>query len=93
VSNAMNYNRLEFFSTILFVEALKEENNMSLHEDYEDDHNFSDYSYEDDKADSTHRRNVRRILEEKLERKRLKEEFKDEFDELNDEFDWDLLEK
>lgn len=64
---------------------------MDLHEEY-DDQSFSDYNYDDD-TDSTHRRNVRRILEEKLERKRLQEEFKDDFDELSGEFDWDLLEK
>jgi hypothetical protein len=65
---------------------------MSLHEDY-DEQSFSDYNYEDDINQNTHRRNIRRILEERLERKRLKEEFKDDLDELNDEFDWDLLEK
>ena len=65
---------------------------MDLHEDYYDDQSFSDYHYDDD-ADSTHRRNIRRILEEKLERKRLKEEFKDELDELSGEFDWDQIDK
>ena len=40
---------------------------------------------------TTHRKNVRRLLEEKLERKRLKDEFKEDFNELSGEFDWDML--
>lgn len=64
---------------------------MALHEDY-DDQSFSEYKY-DDEIDTPHRKNVRRMLEEKLERKRLKDEFKDDFDELGGEFDWDLLDK
>jgi hypothetical protein len=63
---------------------------MDLHEDY-DDQSFSDY-YDDD-GETAHRKNVRRMLEDRLERKRLKDEFKDDFDELNGEFDWDMLEK
>ncbi len=65
---------------------------MDLHEDY-DDQSFSDYNYDDDVESTTHRKNVRRMLEEKLERKRLKEEFKDDFDELSGDFDWDVLDK
>lgn len=64
---------------------------MSLHEDY-DDQSFSDYKYENE-TDIEHRKNVRRMLEDRLERKRLKDEFKDDFDELSGEFDWDLFEK
>jgi hypothetical protein len=64
---------------------------MDLHEEY-DDQSFSDYKY-DDEVDTAHRKNVRRLLEERLERKRLKDEFKDDFDELSGEFDWDMLEK
>jgi hypothetical protein len=63
---------------------------MDLQED-NDDQSFSDYNY-DDEINSTHRKNVRRLLEERLERKRLKDEFKDDFDELSGEFDWDMLE-
>ncbi|WP_058534870.1 PA3496 family putative envelope integrity protein [Legionella saoudiensis] len=64
-----------------------------LHEDY-DDQSLSDYSYDDDAdaTDTAHRKNVRRMLEERLERKRLREEFKDDFDELSGEFDWDSFE-
>ncbi|HHF7366585.1 TPA: PA3496 family putative envelope integrity protein [Legionella bozemanae] len=65
---------------------------MDLHEDY-DDQSFSDYNYDDDIESTAHRKNVRRLLEEKLERKRLKEEFKDDFDELSGDFDWDVLDK
>ena len=63
---------------------------MALHEDY-DDQSFSDYKYDDDM--DAHRKNVRRLLEDRLERKRLKDEFKDDFDELSGDFDWDLLDK
>ena len=65
---------------------------MDPHEHY-DDQSFSDYNYDDDIESSAHRRNVRRMLEERLERKRLKEEFKDDFDELSGDFDWDNLDK
>ncbi|WP_454783090.1 PA3496 family putative envelope integrity protein [Legionella sp. WA2022007384] len=65
---------------------------MDLHEDY-DDQSFSDYNYDDDIESTAHRKNIRRMLEEKLERKRLKEEFKDDFDELSGDFDWDILDK
>ncbi|HHF7395566.1 TPA: PA3496 family putative envelope integrity protein [Legionella anisa] len=65
---------------------------MDLHEDY-DDQSFSDYNYDDEIESTAHRKNVRRLLEEKLERKRLKEEFKDDFDELSGDFDWDVIDK
>jgi hypothetical protein len=65
---------------------------MELHEDNEEQ-SFSEYNYEDDVDSATHRKSVRRMLEEKLERKRLKEEFKDDFDELSGDFDWDALDK
>lgn len=63
---------------------------MSLHEDYED-RTFSEFNIEEDGDDTSHRKKVRRMLEERLERKRLKDEFKDDFDEINGEFDWDEL--
>ena len=64
---------------------------MDLHEEY-DEQSLSDYNYDDD-VDGSHRKNVRRLLEERLERKRLKDEFKDDFDELSADFDWDMLDK
>lgn len=60
---------------------------VDLHEDY-DDQSFSDFNYEDE-PDVAHRKNVRRMLEERLEQKRLRDEFKDDFEELSGEFDWD----
>ncbi|KTD59247.1 PA3496 family putative envelope integrity protein [Legionella shakespearei] len=66
---------------------------MGLHEEYEDQ-SFSDYNYEeDDMEDTTHRKRIKRMLEDRLERKRLRDEFKDDFDELSGEFDWDELDK
>lgn len=68
---------------------------MGLHEEYEesDDYTFSDHSYDEDLENLTHKKKVRRMLEEKLERKRLKEECFDDFDELNGEFNWDDWDK
>lgn len=66
---------------------------MGLHEEY-DDQSFSDYNYEeDDREDTSHRKRIKRMLEDRLERKRLRDEFKDDFDELSGEFDWDELDK
>lgn len=65
---------------------------MALHEDY-NDQSFSDYNYDDDMESITHRKSVRRMLDERLELKRLRDEFKDDFDELGGDFDWDVLDK
>lgn len=65
---------------------------MGLHEEY-DDQSFSDYNYDDDMDDMTHKKRIKRMLEDRLERKRLRDEFKDDFDELSGEFDWDELDK
>ncbi len=64
---------------------------MSLHRE-RDEYSFSDYEVED-KEDLSHRKKVKRLLEDRLERKRLKDEFKDDFDELSGEFDWSELDK
>ena len=64
---------------------------MSLHREH-DEYSFSDYEFED-KEDLSHRKKVKRLLEDRLERKRLKDEFKDDFDELSGEFDWSELDK
>lgn len=63
-----------------------------------DDHNYgSDTHYEEqeheDIDDLVHRKRVRRMLEEKLERKRLKEELEDYEGELDDEFNWDNIDR
>lgn len=76
-------------------EGKKLENAMSLHKEI-DDHSFTEMNYEEDineieEADnSDHKRQVRKMLEERLERKRLKEELEDE---LDGEFDWDELDR
>ena len=58
--------------------------------DENDDYNFSDFQQDNENSETlTHKRQVRKMLEERLERKRLKEEF----DELDGEFDWDELER
>lgn len=63
---------------------------MSLPREYEEESSFSEYSYdEEDAQELTHKKRVRRMLEDRLERKRLKEEF----DELDGEFDWDELDR
>ena len=59
---------------------------MRLPGKHENNEQFSEYSYEkEDAQELTHKRHVRRLLEDKLEQRRLKEEF----DELDGEFDWD----
>ena len=60
---------------------------MGLHNEHEDNSFFSDFKYED-KEELIHKKNVKRMLEDRLERKRLKEELDDE---LDSEFDWDNL--
>ncbi|CAM2795481.1 hypothetical protein [Legionella worsleiensis] len=65
---------------------------MALHEEFEDQ-SFSDFNYDDDLDDLTHKKRIKRMLEDRLEKKRLKDEFKDDFDELSGEFDWDQLDK
>ncbi len=65
---------------------------MGLHKD-SDKHLYTDFSLNEDREDLNHKKQVKRMLEDRLERKRLREEFKDDFDELSGEFDWDELDK
>ncbi|WP_298624745.1 PA3496 family putative envelope integrity protein [uncultured Legionella sp.] len=65
---------------------------MALHEEF-DEQSFSDYNYDDEMDDMTHKKRVKRMLEDRLEKKRLRDEFKDDFDELSGDFDWDELDK
>ena len=58
---------------------------MSLHKDYDDSRSFPDFNCDEDIDELNHKKNVRRILEDRLERKRLKEELDDE---LDGEFNW-----
>ena len=59
---------------------------MGLHKDFDDSQSFPDVNYQEDREDLPHRKQVRRMLEDKLERRRLKEELDDE---LEGEFNWD----
>lgn len=54
---------------------------------------LSDFNYDEEISLGSHKKDVRRMVEERLERKRLKEEFKDDFDELSADFNWDLIDK
>ena len=58
---------------------------MRQHHIDEDIQNFTDFEYEENAASLTHKRQVRRMLEDRLEKKRLKAEIEDDFE---DEFDW-----
>jgi hypothetical protein len=67
---------------------------MKHHQDL-DDNQISydmghDYELDEHPEALRHRKEVRRMLEERLERKRLREELEDEFD---DEFDWSVKDK
>ncbi len=62
---------------------------MSTLHNYDDSSIFSDFQVEEDAATLTHRKLVRKLLEDKLEQKRLREEM----DELNCGFDWKEFEK
>lgn len=59
---------------------------MGLHREKEDPYYSMDINYDEDPDELKHRKQVRRLLEDKLERRRLKEELDDE---LDGEFDWD----
>lgn len=63
---------------------------MGLHKEYDDNRNFSDFNYDEDPEELNHRKEVRRMLEDRLERKRLKQELEDDF---TDEFSWDDLDR
>lgn len=60
---------------------------MSLRKDYDEDNHFMEHQFEptENKEELSHKKRVRKMLDEQLERKRLKAEF----DELDGEFDWD----
>lgn len=66
---------------------------MSLHRDQDDSRSFIDFNHEDDKQALSHKKHVRKMLENRLERKRLKEELEYFDGELDGEFDWDHFDK
>lgn len=59
---------------------------MSLYKETDDDsYSFLNVELEKDDKELSHKKRVRKLLEDRLERKRIREEF----DELDGEFDWD----
>ena len=62
---------------------------MSLHKDHDSGRFFPDYNNEEDIVDLDHKKQVRRMLEERLERRRLEKELEDE---LDGDFNWDDME-
>ncbi|MBA2656215.1 MAG: hypothetical protein H0U70_04435 [Tatlockia sp.] len=63
---------------------------MGLRKEYRDDENPEFLPFEEDKQENlSHKRQVRKLIEERQELKRLK----DDFDELDGEFDWDDFEQ
>lgn len=68
---------------------------MSLNRDYDDSLNSSYYDSDkkEDEQTLSHRRELRKKIEERMESKRLKEACQDDWDELNDEFKWEELDK
>lgn len=63
---------------------------MGLHRNYDDHSSNTDFGYEENPEELHHKREVRRMLEDRLERNRLKKELEDEFD---DEFDWSEIDR
>ena len=65
---------------------------MRLPREYQDDDRYlneTEVERDDDQETLSHKRAIRRKLEERLERKRLREEI----DDYDDEFDWDDFER
>lgn len=62
---------------------------MSLRKDVEDNFSVNDLSYDDTSEDLSHKKRIRKMLEDRLEKKRMRAEM----DELDGEFDWDELDK
>ena len=69
---------------------------MSSNTEFDYTNNSSDYNFEtfeNDTEESEHKKDVRKRLEAKLERKRLKEELEDYEGELDDDFDWEEIDR
>jgi hypothetical protein len=54
---------------------------------------FDNNSDDDDIEISAHKKDIRRRLDAQLDRRRLKQELEDYEGELDDDFDWDELDK
>lgn len=65
---------------------------MSLHKEYDDVRSFVDMNQED-LEELSHKKRIRKMLENRLERRRLKEELEYFDGELDGEFDWDYVDK
>jgi len=66
---------------------------MGLHRDYDEKHTVVDIHLDESPHELGHKRHLRKMLEARLEHKRLKEELEDYEGELDDEFDWDFLDR
>lgn len=66
---------------------------MSLYREHNDESSFIDMNYDDDTHDLSHKKHVRKLLEDRLDRKRLKKELEYFDGELDGEFNWDYIEK
>ena len=62
---------------------------MNKRPEYPQEGNVFQRHDERDEDDAAHKREVRKMLEERMERKRLKDELEDFEGELEDDFDWD----
>lgn len=57
--------------------------------DHHDYHTHDFIQEHENPEELTHRKKIRKLLEDKLEKKRLR----DEIDELDGEFDWDYIDR
>jgi len=63
---------------------------MGLHKDVDEgSYSSNDLSYEGTNEDLSHKKRIRKMIEDRLEKKRMREEL----DELDGEFDWDELDR
>ena len=58
---------------------------MRQHRIDDDIQSYTDFEYEENPESLNHKRQVRRMIEDRLEKRRLKAEIEDDFE---DEFDW-----
>lgn len=66
---------------------------MKHYHDREESSIFLDHNIQVEDNLDDHKKEVRRKLDERIERRRLKEELEDYEGELDDEFDWDDIQK
>ena len=61
---------------------------MVWHKEYEDHQEPFDFNFEEDYETLSHKKKIRRRLEDRFDRRSLKHELEDYEGELDDEFDW-----